>query len=286
MNTLDQVELIRDYIAEATASHWSDLNILRRLNVAQRTLAVRIAQLNSAWLVTSASVTPSATGVITLPNDCSKPLYLEDANGGVINWLVGGVKNRQVTRDGSEVYPLMNTLELNANVFSGTTCTLWYQKRVPDLHCGFTQSGSGANALVFDKTVTVAASALATGRALKFQDDYYNNVTVEVIDATSGIVDISSVISDYTASSATAVIVGTCAAADKYGTVSILPPECHELMVLETAQIALMKPGAKLDKTVLQYYRAELSTAREEFYSWLETRTPGVSGISVGEPYL
>jgi hypothetical protein len=292
MNACDQVELAREYLSEATASLWSDLNLLRRINVAQKTLATRIAQTPGAWLLTSVSVTPSS-GIITLPADCSRPVYLETSNGDRINWLSGGVSYRAINRavgtayDSGlrEVYPLMNTIEVNSSSFSDV-CTLWYQKRVPDLHYGYAQTGSGASALVMDTSVTASSNNAGTGRSIQFVNDYYNDVTVEVIDNSSGLVDIRSTISDFVASTHTATIMGTPAATDRYGTVSILPPECHELIVLEAVSLALMKPGAKLDKTVLQYYRAELKDAREEFYGWMESRIAGFSQQAIGEPYL
>ena len=36
MNAYSMLTLLRDQISEATASHWSDINLMRRLNVAQR----------------------------------------------------------------------------------------------------------------------------------------------------------------------------------------------------------------------------------------------------------
>ena len=92
MNAKDQLDLLRDYIGEASASHWSDLNLLRRLNVAQRKIAVNVAMTPGNWLVTSASVTPSDS-VITLPSDCGKPIYLEETTSGQpLTWLHGGVE--------------------------------------------------------------------------------------------------------------------------------------------------------------------------------------------------
>ena len=287
MNAKDQLDLLRDYIFEATASHWSDLNLLRRINIAQGKWAMRVAMQSPEWLLKSAAVTPVAS-VITLPTDCSKPIYLEETSGRPISWLDGGVKFRRITRSigttlsvtGSrEAYPLAKTIEVNEDSFT-TACTLWYIQRVPDLNCGTAKSSSGANALELDDNASTG-----TGRALVLLDDYYNGVTVEVIDNTSGIVDIRSTISDYAASTHIATITGTPAENDTYGTISILPEEIHRLLVLEAAATALMKPSAKLDKDVLQYYLAELRDERKLAEEWLASRAPSADGIALGDLY-
>ena len=292
MNSYAQLELLRDFVGESVKAHWSSLNLLRRLNMAQRKYERIISMTAGDWLLKSASVTATAS-VITLPSDCGKPVYLENSDGTPLTWLAGGVTYRRISRTTgatieqygtNEIYPLAKTIEINSASYSGT-CTLWYQQRVPDLHCGFALTGSGASALVFDTSTDedVSSSDLGTGLAIKFADDYYNGVNVEVIDGTSGIVDIVSEISDYTASSATAVITGTAAEDDKYGTVSVLPEECHHLMVLEATVLSLIKPGSKLDKEALQYYRDELRKETKIFEQWLETRVAGPNYLAMGE---
>lgn len=278
MNCADQLALLRDFIDEATASHWSDLNLLRRLNMAQRKIAVAVAQTPGDWLVKSTAVTPSDS-VITLPSDCSKPIYLEETSSGKpLRWLES-VTHRRVSRSigtsldyaGSrEAYPLLNTIEVNQDSFS-TQCTLWYQIRVPNLHTG-TVVSPGANAFT-----------MAADRERVYLADYYNSAYVEIIDNSSDVVDIRSEITDYTAAGV-CTITGTPGASDKYGTISRLPEETHMLIVLEATILAMMKPSANLDMTVYRHYRDELRETRKEVYGWLESRILGPMGTVIGDP--
>jgi len=291
MNCYEQLDLLRDYVYEAVASHFTDLNLLRRLNVAQRTLALRIAMTAGDWLVKkSVSITP-VDSIVTLPTDCSKPIYMEEVTSGYpIGWLAGGVSVRRGSRGvgtslnigGGGAYTLADTIEVNQDSFV-TPIYLWYQKRVPDLHCGFAVAGE-ASSLTLDTSTATGTTDLATGRAIKFVDDYYNGSMVEIYNGT-GIIDIRSEISDFVASTGKITITGTPAADDQYGTVSQLPEELHMLMVLEAAVISLMKPSAKLDPTSLKAYIDERKDLREEAYAWLDTRVVGAGRAIIGEPY-
>ena len=290
MNTADMAELVRDNINEASASTNSDLNILRRLNMAQRKLAIEVAQSSGNWLVKSADVTPVAS-VITLPADCSKPIYLEETTSGQpLSWLDGGVGFRRVSRavgttltgyGSGEAYPLLATIEVNQPSYT-TGCTLWYQIRVPDLHWGYAVAGA-ASSLTFDTSVTAGTTDAGTGRELRLIADYYNGSLVEVIDGTSGIVDIRSEISDY--ASSVAVITGTPAANDIYGTISRLPEETHMVIVAEATMLALMKPGAQLDKDAFNHYKSWYTDLRKECSAWLSTRVVGSGHSAVREMY-
>ncbi len=278
MNAYDMLQLLRDNIHEATATHWSDVNLVRRLNQAQNRVAQLVAMSPGQWLVKSKSVTAS-NSVITLPDDCSKPLYLEDANGNPIHWL-GSVTHRRVSRAAGtsidigarEAYPLMSTIEVNEDSF-GDTCTLWYLRRVPNLHTGTAGTNSGSSALEFDSDLN-----------LVYLDDYYNDVTVEVIDQSSGIVDIRSTISDYVASTRIATISGIPSSGDLYGTISVLPEETHDLIVVWATVLALMKPASEIDENVRKYYQLDLRSEKTTVTEWLASRIPG-DGVIVGDPY-
>ena len=281
MNAKDMLALLRDMVGEGTAAHWSDVNLVRRLNVAQRRVGLKVGESPGQWLVTSASVTPVAS-VITLPRDCAKPLYLEEtSSGGPVTWL-GDVAYRRVSRAVGtsldtvgmrEAYPLMGTIEVNQDGYA-TACTLWYQLRVPDLHTGVAGASSAASAL-----------HMAADLNRSFVDDYYNGVTVEVVDGTSGIVDVRSVISDYTASTGVAVITGTAASGDTYGTVSRLPEETHMLVVYEAAVASFMKPSSSVDEKVMAVLISERDRLGKEVDAFLMSRIPGGDGVVIGDPY-
>jgi hypothetical protein len=275
MNAYAQLEFIRDLIAETSPAHWSSLNLLRRLNLVQSKLALKLSMTPGDWLTKSKSIT-ATDSLIELPFDCMKPIYLENSDGAPVPFLSGGVNYRRVSRsispqlvnESSEVYPLSNSLEINAASYSGAL-TLWYQKRVPDLHCGYVDTGS-ASTLILDKSTTEGSNDLGTGRAINFIDVYNG----------SGVLDIRSIISDFTASTATVTITGTPTANDQYGTVSVLPEECHMYMTVETAAIALMKPGSKLDKEALQYVQSLVKQYRDEFNNWISTRVAASSSVA------
>ena len=144
MDTYTMLQLGRDFVAEVSASHWSDINFIHRLSVAQRKVAVLVQNYPGAWLLKSANLTPVAS-VITLPSDCAKPVYLEETSSGQpLAWLEN-VKARRVSRTvgaslggwvgAPEVYPLLGTLEVNQDSYT-TEVTLWYDVRVPDLMAG------------------------------------------------------------------------------------------------------------------------------------------------------
>jgi len=276
MNSNDQLALLRDNVNEATASHWTDVNLMRRLNNAQAKTALHVAQTPGQWLLKSASVTPVAS-VITLPADCAKPIYLEETvSGAAVEWL-SSVSHRRVSRSVGttldagylEAYPLRLTMEVNRSAYT-TACTLWYQIRVPDLATGTAAAGGALSLTLPDDRVSVRVA------------DYYNSVTFEVISGTgTAIVD---TITDYTAARVCTVS-GTYDATTVFGTISMLPPETHNLMVLEATVSALHKPSAQLDKETRNNYVSELRELRKEVYAWLETRIPERRFVTVGDQY-
>lgn len=277
MNSYEMLQLVRDMIGEATASHWTDTNILKRMNFAQRKVAMLVANNPGQWLITSQDVTP-VSSVITLPADCARPVYLEEKSTGYpINWM-NSVEMRRVSRSigttldqgFSEIYPLMSTIEVNKDSYS-TECTLWYEIRVPDMLTGAAGASTGADALHM------------TGGA--FIDDYYNNCLVEVYS--SSLVDIRSLISDYVASTRVATISGTATSADIFGTISRLPEEAHYLIVLEAVYSSLVKPGSVLDEKVVFHYKDEIKLAKQELVQYLNSRTPTINrGVAIGDPWL
>lgn len=280
MNAAMMVDVLRDNVNEASEAHWSDELLLTRLNAGQRKVAKKVSMSRGNWLVTSEDVTPSAS-VITLPSDCSKPIYLEEKSSGrPVVWLDGGVSYRRVSRQvgtsidtaGSrEAYTLMSTIVVNQASFT-TECTLWYQIRVPDLHQG-TSAGGASTSLTF-----------ASDKNRIYLDDYYNGATLEMYDASGSYVALRSAISDYTAAGV-ATITGTGVASRTYGTIPRLPEETHDLIVLEATVNALMKVSSNIDPTMLDRFRTERNAEAKLVDEWLESRVVGISGVAIGEMY-
>ena len=254
----------RDNIGEDVASHWGNNDVLRKLNAAQRKVGSLFMLTPGDWLIKSTTLTPVAS-VITLPSDCAKPVYMEETTSGYPITLKGNIRDRALTRiagavvyEGSvEAYMLKDTIVVNQDGYT-TGVTLWYQQRIPDLHSGKAAAGS-ASTLQFE-----------LANEPKRVDDYYNNVTLEVVDGTgTGII---STISDYTGSTYTATITGTPAAADNYGTVSELPEESHDLIVLEASLMLLAKPSSSLEPVIFKYMLERVTKARTDLEEWISTR--------------
>lgn len=284
MNARQMLELLRDNINEASASHFTDVLLVRRLNQAQRSVGLLVGKSPGQWLLASASVTPSDS-VITLPPDCAKPLYLEETSSGyAIPWLES-VTHRRISRlsgtmldsyKSLEAYPLAETIEVNMDSYD-TACTLWYQRRVPDLHTGAAGTASDASAL-----------ELAADANRVMIDDYYNNVVVEVLNAapaTATYVTIRSTITDYVGSTGVATITGTPADGYAYGTIPRLPEETHYLIVLEATMLAIMKPSSIIDKDTIAYFREELNRERKNVQGFLASRIPQSESVLIGDMY-
>lgn len=281
MNTYNMLELLRDQIGEKTASHWSDVTLVRRLNFCQRHTAVQVQSFPGDWFLKSADLTPVAS-VITLPQDCAKSVYLEETSSGKpLSWL-GSVKTRRVSRalgpsgwwsGAPEVYPMRNTLVVNQDGYT-TGVTLWYQMRVPNLMTGTAAAGSGAAALVFPNNANV-----------KHIDDYYNDVEF-MVHAGTGAATVGDSITDYDGNTRTCTVTGTYGTDSKFGTISLLPEECHKLIVLEATILALAKPSSNVDEKVFQYYVNERRHCEKDLLEWLETRIQGERRVAITEEGL
>lgn len=277
MNCYNMLQLLRDNIGEATAAHWSDVNLIHRLNAAQRMIAQEVSMMPGGWLVKSTNLTPSAS-VITLPDDCSKPLYLEETSDGTpLRWLES-VRTRRVSRrkgiasnwEGSlEVYPLRNTLVVNQDSYT-TGVTLWYEIRVPDLIAGTASAGG------------VASLTLPVNGNVKHIDDYYNNVEFQAESGT-GAGTVGDSISDYAGATGACTVTGTYDATTVFGTISMLPEECWPVIVLDATVAAMAKPSSNLDEQVFMYYSQERRRARKQMIEWLETRIKGHGRVTITE---
>ena len=281
MNTYFMLQLLRDQIAEANASHWDDDKLVARLNLAQRKVAILVQSYPGAWLLKSKDLTPSSS-VITLPSDCAKPVYMEEkSNGKPIAWL-SNVKQRRVSRvqgasldwwsAAPEAYPLLGTLEINQDDYS-TEVTLWYDIRVPDLMAG-TASAGGAASLTFPDELPV-----------RHVDDYYNGVGIEVESGT-GAATVGDTISDYAGATRVCTVTGTYSSSSVFGTISRLPEECHPLILAEATVLAVAKPSSNIDKEIFQYYVNERRDVKRDLKEWLETRIRGHRRVDITEEGL
>lgn len=278
MNSYYMMLDVRDNIGEDVASHWGDNDILRKLNAAQRKVANLFILTPGDWLIKSTNLTP-VDSVITLPDDCAKPVYMEETSSGYVITLHGNVRDRGLTRitgavvyDGTvEAYMQKDAIVVNQDGYA-TPVTLWYQQRVPDLHAGIAGVNSAGFKVVFE-----------LANEPKRSDDYYNNVSIEVVDGIgTGIIED---ISDYDGSGYYATIVGTVASGDHYGTVSELPEESHDLIILEASLMLLVKPSSALEPSVFKYMQERTKQAREDLEEWISTRVASNSSVRSVDDY-
>lgn len=267
---------LRDNIGEATASHWGDDDLLRKLNASHRMRANELISVPGDWLLTSEDLTPVAS-VLTLPSDCVKPVYAEETSSGYVVSLEGDIRTRNLTRiagttlyaGAPEVYLVGNTLVFNVDAYT-TETTLWYQRRVPDLHCGV-ESSVAASTLGFDLS-----------NQPRYVADYYKGETVEVMDLTTEAVEIRSKITAYTAAGV-ATITGTPTDTDLYGTVSSLPEEAISLVILGATLGVMAKPSAALDPKYFEYFLSLFRDAKKDWNEFISTRISGANRTRVTE---
>lgn len=274
-NAYDMLALLRDNVGEAAPAQWSNLNLLRRLNLAYDAVARFVSEVSGQWLVKSKSLT-AVSSVLTLPDDCAKPVYLENSDGYPVNWL-NSVAQRSVSRGiganvgietYSEAYPLKDTIEINTSGGSGTY-TLWYQQKIYELHTG-TAAAGGVGVL------TLEASLRADKR-----NDYYNGAVIEVV---SGTVPGRYTITDFVGSTRVLTINTTSTfSTDSYGIVPITPSECNNLIILYATLLAIAKPSSLLDKEILQFYNGLYREEKKQVKEWLETRIIENTGVTTGE---
>lgn len=268
---------IRDNIGEDVAAHWGDADILRKLNLSHRMRATELMQAPGDWLLKkSSSLTPSSS-VITLPSDCVKPVYMEVVSDGDPISIDMTVRDRRLTRlAGStlntglvDAYLVGNTIEINEDNFTNPVY-LWYQRRIIDLHAGTAAAGAATSLTLANLEANPA-------------DDYYNNVTIEVVSGTGADSPVSDTITDYTGSSRVCVVTGTYGSDSVYGTVSDLPEEAHPFVVLDATLKLMAKPSAAADPKYFEYFFALWKLAKKDWLEHIASRMHGSNYTRITE---
>ena len=125
MNAYNIFTDVRSNLAEGTAKHWTDADVLRKINAEQRKWATIIASQPGDWLVKSADITPVASQV-ALPADCAKPVYMEAKSSGMKIPINANLRDRRVTRQPLttlysgyiEAYPIKDYIEVNVSGYT------------------------------------------------------------------------------------------------------------------------------------------------------------------------
>ena len=267
MNAYEMFDEVKDNVGRnevGSAAHWTEAAVLRKLNMGQRYAYTLISQTPGDWFIKKASLTP-VDSIITLPADCAKPVYLEHASGEYEIPIDNTVRERRISRmpslsleeGGINAYLLEGSIEVNQESFTDDVY-LWYERRIPDLHFG-TASAGASTSLTFE--LLKQASVL---------DDYYNGVIIEVVSGTGSIA--RTTITDYTGSTGACVVTGTFSASSVYGTVSVLPIEACDLIILDATIGLLAKPSSALDPKYFEFFLRQKKKAEETLEDWCSTR--------------
>ena len=263
MNAYELFQEVRDNIGEASAAHWTDAAILRKLNAGQRKAYNLISQTPGDWFIKKDTLTPSS-GEVTLPTDCAKPVYMESTSEKCevpINLTVREKRVDQPIGFGLETglnqaYLIEGKIVINNTSFTGNV-DLWYERRIPDLHFG-TAAAGGAQSLTLEDS-----------KQHSYLDNYYNGMTIEVVDGTGKGRD---TITDYTASTRVCVVSGTYSTDSVYGLVSVLPREACDFIMLHATVALLSKPGSNADPSYLSYWGKQLKEEVVALEYWCTRR--------------
>ena len=265
MNAYEMFDEVKDNIGrDEVGGHWTEAGVLRKLNKGQRYAYHLISQTPGDWFLKSELLTP-VDSVITLPADCAKPVYMEDVATGLEIPINTTVRERRNSRVGSvtletagyNAYLLGETIVINQD--SNTSqVRLWYERRVPDLHFGTAAAGAATS-------LTLEASKQAS-----LQADYYNGVVIETVSGVGA--PSRDVISDYAALTRVCVVSGTYSATTVYGTVSVLPIEACDLIILDATLALLAKPSSALDPKYFEYFLNQHKKAEVALEDWCSMR--------------
>jgi hypothetical protein len=274
MNAYEMLTLLRDNVGEAVEKHWTDLQLLRRLNAAHSRVYTKVANAPGDWLLKkSDSITPSSSQ-LSLPSDCLFPVYVEEVTSGFEIPIRGTVRERRGGRQvGTSLYTgtveaflIGNKIEVNQDSYANA-CYIWYQPRLVELHAGVCGSSTDATHVHFE------AAHWPSGT-----DDYYNGIVVEVRDVSNHLLNVSTAITDYVGSTQLATVasvVATPAAGDFYGTISTLPLEFHPWVIAITTVEALARPSSTFEKEIFGFAKSNLRDLEDDMESLLATRLSG-----------
>lgn len=274
-NAFYQMLAIRANIGErfGTEVHWHDDEILQHMNMAQDEIAGILQDVDDDWFLKSTTLTPSASK-ISLPSDCDKVAYIEEASTGAPIDIDITVRERRVHRTiGStldvgalEAYVEDDYVVVNQDNYANNV-TFWYYKRIPDLAFGVIATGAASS-------LTMEATQFPS-----YENDYYNGVTVETMDATNKNINLRSTVSDYVASTRVMTVTGTPNTNDYYGTVSMLPRKADRLIVLKSSLTLMARPSSAIDPQYFEKWIAIEKKAEDSFRKWARQRVAAAQHV-------
>jgi hypothetical protein len=274
MNAIDMIKQLRENLNESVASHWTDAELLNRLNRAQEAMVLMISMSKGNWLVEKNTFT-ATNGSIPITNALgtgrfSKPVYAEEVGTKRPIHFINSVREKSLYAPESSpiydgaltAYLLKDSIELVQSSYSGSV-DIWYQCRIPDLAYGTTSTPSGSNIA----NLGVEASPF---------DAYYDDVLLRVIDL-AGVTSVDYVIS-YDGDTREATTTSSYAAGLTYGTDPLLiPAEFHPMIITEAMVSAMAKPSSSFKPEIFSYWRSVAADQRKLLEEWAADRviTPG-----------
>ena len=278
MNAYEMIESIRDSLGESVAKHWNEKNLLRKLNRKYQAIARLYLEADGDWFMTSTELTPDSNSQITLPSDCFKPSYLEvtsshervEINESVRESQLGKFPRSTLTLQNVMGFLIGDKIEINQDDYS-EGLTLWYRKRIVDLHAGTLATSTADESLIFD------ASLWPSG-----EDDYYNGKTVVIRNNSTDAFVGSQEILDYAGATGIATIATLSpppAANYYYGTESELTEEGDLVVLRETILEALAKPSSTTEEYIFRFWRDLVKQARKDLDEFLDKRIDTYTGV-------
>lgn len=248
LNCFDFVTQVRSVLDECgiTSGKWSDSEIVRQLNHAKNHFVNVINTINPKINGKSAAITyVSGTELYDLPSDLDSIKRVELASNKEKVELIDVDEKERVraTNDLIDSRPCyyiwgrqIGLVNVSGNV------TVYYLRRVPDLHYGTAATGGSTTTLIFDATPNGSSSGDYTVKKI---DDYYNGAYIEIYSGTAS--PQVMLITDYAGSTRTA----TFAAATANDTTSLyalkydLPNEIDQCIIFQAAIFLCPKDRTK-----------------------------------------
>ena len=264
MNSEELMTLMRDWLREPTAAHWTDADCYRKLNSRQRFLSEIIINASTGFFQRSTTISyVSGTATYDLPKMCARVVKVERIDGTY------PVEVEPIT--GSDEYRFIGNLILTPNSSSegwlyeadairiapqpASTITdalrVRYIKWQPMLH-------SGAASAVGASTITFPA-APARGSITAFTDAYEGMYVA--ITAGTG-VGLLKKITAYNATTRVATVesawgAGAPVAGSIYAITPELPERWHDLIAVGAAMDALKETKDDVTEVEGEYQRFE-----------------------------
>lgn len=266
-NAYSMVQDLRGMVAEGTAKHWDNVDIVAALNKSLTNVYRKIALSAGDWFVKQSDAITPVAGVITLPIDCSKPIYVEEvSSGSEIPLGIMTIRERatnmrysdRLSYNGLLAWMEEGTLRVNDDSYV-TPVYVWYERRAPLLHAGIAAAG-GSFSLTF-----------ADDRNKSLDIDYYNGSYIEIVDGTGA--PFRATISDYSGYAGVATLNGGSYDTDSvYGTVPIIPIEALDYLIHKALLYMILKPGSSVQKEQVYFVRDEVQDAQKDFEAWASSR--------------